>query len=165
MRWIDSRVDARPPNHVDGLGRHEPLVAHELAHQWFGNSLTRRSGQKSGSTKGFACYAEWIWTEKLGGPSAHAVAQRQWARVRRALQDLLPADPGPDLMFDDRVLQARSSHVARAAAVDREFGVLRVAARVDGRHRKGLARISQWLAVEAGSAGADAVRQVALSIA
>ena len=39
-------------NHCDGRRGAERLVAHELAHQWFGNSLTaRRGGATSGCTR------------------------------------------------------------------------------------------------------------------
>ena len=42
------------------------LVAHELSHQWFGNSLTLGSWQDIWLHEGFACYAEWIWSEESG---------------------------------------------------------------------------------------------------
>ena len=45
----------------------ERLVAHELAHQWFGNSLTVRSWRDIWLHEGFACYAEWLWSEESGG--------------------------------------------------------------------------------------------------
>jgi aminopeptidase len=38
-------------NHVDGAGGSERLVAHELAHQWFGNSLTAERWRTSGCTR------------------------------------------------------------------------------------------------------------------
>ena len=46
----------------------ERLVAHELAHQWFGNSLTVRSWRDIWLHEGFACYAEWLWSEESGAP-------------------------------------------------------------------------------------------------
>ena len=49
-------------------GTRQRLVAHELAHQWFGNSLTaRHAGSDIWLHEGFACYAEWLWSEESGG--------------------------------------------------------------------------------------------------
>jgi aminopeptidase N len=53
--------------------------------------------------EGFACYAEWLWSEKSGGPSAQDRALDHWRRLAAKPQDLILGDPGPDDMFDDRV--------------------------------------------------------------
>ncbi|MCX5411040.1 M1 family metallopeptidase [Streptomyces sp. NBC_00059] len=45
------------------------LLVHELAHQWFGNSVTPRSWRDMWLNEGFATYAEWLWSEDHGGPS------------------------------------------------------------------------------------------------
>ena len=53
----------------------ERLVAHELAHQWFGNSVTLTSWRDIWLHEGFACYAEWLWSEASGSsclPRHHA---------------------------------------------------------------------------------------------
>ncbi len=81
----------------------ERLVAHELSHQWFGNSLTLGHWKDIWLHEGFACYAEWLWSEKSGGPSAHEHAVSHHARLSGLAQDLVLSDPGPELMFDDRV--------------------------------------------------------------
>lgn len=79
------------------------LVAHELAHQWFGNAVTLSRWRDIWLHEGFACYAEWLWSERSGQRSAQEWAEHFHARLRSLPQDLLLADPTAELMFDDRV--------------------------------------------------------------
>ena len=108
-------------NHVDGGS--ERLVAHELAHQWFGNSLTVARWQDIWLHEGFACYAEWLWSQASGGPAADTLARQAHARLVRLPQDLRLSDPGPALMFDDRLYKrgALTLHALRCSAGDPAF--------------------------------------------
>ncbi|MGN2642049.1 M1 family metallopeptidase [Nocardia takedensis] len=110
-------------NHCDGRRGSERLVAHELAHQWFGNSLTIRRWRDIWLHEGFACYAEWIWSEASGGPTADQQARAARQNLSRQPQDLVVGDPGPARMFDDRVYKrgALTLHALRLELGDSAF--------------------------------------------
>ncbi|MFF4291180.1 M1 family metallopeptidase [Streptomyces sp. NPDC001633] len=42
-------------------------VVHEMAHQWFGDSVTPKTWQDTWLNEGFATYTEWLWEEHEGG--------------------------------------------------------------------------------------------------
>jgi hypothetical protein len=42
------------------------VVVHELAHQWYGDSLAVERWQHIWLNEGFATYAEWLWSEREG---------------------------------------------------------------------------------------------------
>ncbi len=86
--------------------RSEGLVAHELAHQWYGDLLTCRDWSHIWLNESFATYFDALWTEHDEGPDAYAHemlgnADRGLpAGRKRPILDWRYADPGS--MFDGR---------------------------------------------------------------
>jgi aminopeptidase N len=87
----------------------ERTIAHEIAHQWFGDSVSPARWQDVWLNEGFARYAEILWAEAAHGPDAAAAAlQRQiggFATVSRTTDGagVLIGDPGADHLFTEVV--------------------------------------------------------------
>jgi aminopeptidase N len=110
-------------NHVDGRRTHERLVVHELAHQWFGNSLTLADWRHIWLNEGFATYAEWLWSDVSGGRPACEHAREWYDVLAGQPADLVLADPGVDRLFDQRVYKrgALALHALRSHVGDQCF--------------------------------------------
>jgi aminopeptidase N len=102
----------------------ETIVAHELAHQWFGDAVSPATWQDIWLNEGPATYAEWLWAEHNGDATLDEIAGSVAATPN--LLDLPPADPGAASLFDITVYErgALTLHVLRETIGDDAFFTL-----------------------------------------
>ena len=77
----------------------EDVIVHELAHQWFGDSVSLENWKDVWLKEGFATYAEWLWKSK-NDPAAMA----RITKNRDAMffdTDFPVAEPSPDNLYTD----------------------------------------------------------------
>ncbi|MFC4507450.1 MULTISPECIES: M1 family metallopeptidase [Streptomyces] len=86
-------------------GSNTSVVVHELAHQWYGDSVSLKGWRDIWLNEGFARYAQWLWSEHEGEGTAQELADYVYAShpADDPFWTVKPGDPGAENQFDTAV--------------------------------------------------------------
>ncbi|MFI9628455.1 M1 family metallopeptidase [Streptomyces sp. NPDC052042] len=82
-------------------GSNVSVVVHEVAHQWYGDSVSVKGWKDIWINEGFARYSQWLWSEKEGEGTAQELADHTYSQHPEGdpFWAVKPGDPGPDDQF------------------------------------------------------------------
>jgi aminopeptidase N len=132
-RPIYSRVFFGP-----GGGTNEVVIAHELAHQWFGDDVSVGAWSNIWLNEGFATWCSWLWAQHRGGPSTDAAFRDMfhfYDTHNPQFWELSIGDPGVPTLFTNPVYQRGAMTLQALQNVVGEadfFRILRTWVRVYG---------------------------------
>ncbi|NUP04242.1 MAG: M1 family metallopeptidase [Nonomuraea sp.] len=139
-----------------GFNPDDTIIAHELAHQWFGDSLTIKRWKDLWLNEGFATYAEWLWSEHKGKKSADAIFKTFYARdAKDPMWAYPPGRAKPHDLFNESVYTrgGMTLHALRKAVGDPTF--FKLLKTWTAEHRYGNVTTPQFIALAERLSGKD----------
>ena len=100
------------------------VLAHELTHQWFGDSVSVNEWVEIWLNEGFATYGQWLWTASQGGPSLQQMFDQNYGAPASSWSIPTGAPGGPEKLFDNFAVYTRGAmtlHALRVTVGDDAF--------------------------------------------
>jgi len=140
--------------HCPGGATAENIIAHELAHQWFGDSVSLKNWQDIWLKEGMATYAEWLWFTRR---SADVKVMNRVVRIKMAgyVPTMQTGHPNADNLYGDEVYTggALVFHALRLQVGDEAF--FKILRTYLERYRYGNAGTDEFIAVAEEVSGQD----------
>ena len=137
----------------------ETTLAHELSHQWFGDSATLGTWPDIWLHEGFATWSQWIWSEHTGNKSAAQYFKQMYSTPAKEawFWNPPPGNPGsPPFLFDGTIydrgamtLEALREKIGNDATF---FRIMRAEAQ---EHRFGTVTTAGFIAIAERESGLD----------
>ena len=88
-------------------------LAHELAHQWWGDDVVMRRARDVWLSEGFATFSNWLWVEHTGGTTAQQAFMNQWNRTGTFWNNTVH-DPGVTNQYQSATVYQRGALTLQA---------------------------------------------------
>ncbi|GAB2475244.1 M1 family metallopeptidase [Jatrophihabitans fulvus] len=132
-----------------GFAADQGTIAHELAHQWFGDSVSVRTWRDIWLNEGFATFAAAYWSEHIGGANTYDHFKAEWQQVPASSSFWKQSirDPKRDTMFSAAVYERGGMTLAALRKKIGDADFFRLLRTWTSQHRYGNATTSQFTAL------------------